>query len=78
VRTLSKKLRTKDDRLDALALAVRYWTEALAKDQNKAVEGHKDDSLKQGLKKFMRHTLGKSIWRPKAGNFMDGNRGMRR
>lgn len=68
----------KDDRLDALALAVRYWTEALAKDQNKAVERHKDDLLKQGLKEFMRHTLGKSIWRGKGGGFMGGNRALRR
>lgn len=68
----------KDDRLDALALAVRYWTEALAKDQNKAIQKHKDEELKQGLKDFMRHVLGKSTWRPKGGSFLGGNRAVRR
>jgi len=68
----------KDDRLDALALAVRYWTEAMAKDATKAIQTQKDDLLKQGLKEFMRHALGKSIWRPKGGNFMGGNRAYRR
>lgn len=68
----------KDDRLDALALAIRYWTEAMARDQDKAIEAHKDAQVKQSLKSFMQGILGKSEWRRKGGSFMGSNRGTRR
>jgi Holliday junction resolvasome RuvABC endonuclease subunit len=70
----------KDDRLDAVALAVGYWVEAMAKDQSKVIQAHKDEQLKQGLKEFMQGVLGKSLWKPKGGrgSFMGGNRAMRR
>ena len=70
----------KDDRLDALALAVRYWTESMSRDQDKAIRAHRDAEVTQSLKEFMRGVLGKSSWRPKAGrgNFMGGNRATKR
>lgn len=70
---------SKDDRLDALALAVAYWTEAMSRDQNKAVQGLKDKQVQDSLKDFIRNALGKSVFRPKgSGGFMAGNRGARR
>ena len=69
----------KDDRLDAVALAVAYWTEAMSRDQNKAVESMKDQQVKETLKDFLKNALGKSIWRPKNGSSaLSSNRGSRR
>lgn len=47
-----------DDRLDALAMAVSYWTEHMARDNNKAVQQLKDKALDQELKRFKGHVLG--------------------
>jgi len=41
-----------DDRLDALAMAVAYWVEHMAKDNDKAVEAMKDRALKDELKRW--------------------------
>lgn len=48
-----------DDRLDALAMAVGYWVEHMARDQDKAVQSIKDKNLKEDLKSFMKNALGK-------------------
>lgn len=48
-----------DDRLDALAIAVNYWTEAMARDNNKAVEQIKGTLLQKDLKNFLKNALGK-------------------
>ena len=48
-----------DDRLDALAIAVNYWTEAMARDNNKAVDQIKGNLLQKDLKNFLRNALGK-------------------
>ena len=50
-----------DDRLDALAMAVGYWVEHMARDQDKAVQSIKDKALKVELKDFLKHALGKKI-----------------
>lgn len=42
-----------DDRLDALAIAVQYWTEHLAQDANKQRLERKNELLDQELEKFM-------------------------
>ncbi|MGQ0595860.1 phage terminase large subunit [Aquabacterium sp.] len=42
-----------DDRLDALCGAVAYWTEAMNRDQDKAVEEHKEALLQADLDEFM-------------------------
>lgn len=47
-----------DDRLDALAMAVGYWTEHMARDNNKAVEQIKEDFRKKELKNFMGNVFG--------------------
>jgi len=43
----------KDDRLDALAIAVAYWTEQMARDEDKAALAHKERKLQEELDKFM-------------------------
>jgi hypothetical protein len=48
-----------DDRLDALSMAVGYWVEHMARDQDKSVQAIKDKALKGELKDFMKHVLGK-------------------
>lgn len=48
----------KDDRIDALAWAVAYWQDALARDTEKAAEQMRQKLLDDELKVFMRHALG--------------------
>jgi hypothetical protein len=59
-----------DDRLDALAMAVGYWVEHMARDNNKAVLSMKDDALKKELKNFMGSVLG---GKPKATSWISKN-----
>lgn len=68
----------KDDRLDALALAIRYWSEAMARDQDKAADSLKDKQAMMGLKDFIRGVLGKGSLKASRGSFMGGNRATRR
>lgn len=49
---------THDDRLDALAIAVAYWTESMARDNNKAAKDIRNQHLDKELKKFMSNILG--------------------
>jgi hypothetical protein len=49
---------TQDDRLDALAIAVNYWTERMAQDVDKAVKSRKDDLLDKELAVFLGHAKG--------------------
>jgi hypothetical protein len=51
-----------DDRLDALAIAVAYWTESLAQDAEKKTEERKEEKLQSELDRFMENALGR---RPK-------------
>lgn len=53
-----------DDRLDALAIAVAYWSESMARDTGKAAKSILDAALDKELKKFMHGILGQ----PKAGS----------
>jgi hypothetical protein len=53
-----------DDRLDALAIAVNYWTEHMARDNDKAVSQIKSSLLKDELKSFMRSAIGRPQARP--------------
>jgi hypothetical protein len=48
-----------DDRLDALAIAVAYWTESMARDNNKAASEIRSSAIDKELKNFMGHILGK-------------------
>ncbi len=54
----------KDDRLDALALAVHYWTDAMARDVAKAAEQTRAEALDRELREFMKHVLGGGPKRP--------------
>jgi hypothetical protein len=47
-----------DDRLDALAMAVAYWTRHMARDTDKAVTDHHEAALNAELEKFMKGALG--------------------
>ena len=42
-----------DDRLDALSIAVNYWTEQMAQDANKKILERKRDIMKQEVDKFV-------------------------
>jgi hypothetical protein len=61
-----------DDRLDALAIAVNYWTETMGRDNNKAANDLKSQALDKELKKFMSGVLG---GKPKSNSWFNGNAG---
>ena len=42
-----------DDRLDALAIAVNYWTEVMDRDAEMALEDHRNEVLEEALADFM-------------------------
>jgi hypothetical protein len=48
----------RDDRIDALAGAVAFWTRHLARDTDKAVLDHKEAMFNEEPEKFLCHTLG--------------------
>ena len=50
----------KDDRLDALAMAVAYWVEQMDKDTSKTLEEHREKLLDEALADFAEHVLGYS------------------
>lgn len=50
----------KDDRLDALEMAVRYWLTAMAQDTDKAHDRHKQQLLEEELRKFQKNVIGRS------------------
>lgn len=43
-----------DDRIDALALAVFYWTEKVGQDEKRGIASHKDRLLKEELEGFVK------------------------
>lgn len=47
-----------DDRLDVLAMAVRYWVDSMARDEKLAEEDYRENLLNQELKVFMDHVIG--------------------
>ncbi|MBK8191345.1 MAG: hypothetical protein IPK79_12955 [Vampirovibrionales bacterium] len=57
-----------DDRLDALAIAVGYWVEAMARDVDKAMSDEKERRLKEALENFMSNVFGD---KPKHDRWMD-------
>lgn len=50
---------SKDDRIDALALAVHYWTQRMDRDVAKAQADHKSKMLTAELRRFAKHVLGR-------------------
>lgn len=63
-----------DDRLDALAMAVAYWVDHMARDNDKAVQEMRTKNMDAELKKFMGHVLGRS---QRNKGWMGGNAGAR-
>jgi hypothetical protein len=47
-----------DDRLDALAIAVSYWVEHMARDTEKAADDHKTELLEASLRDFANTVFG--------------------
>ena len=48
-----------DDRLEALSMAVNYWTEIMDRDAEDAVSEHKENLLREELDRFMEHNIGR-------------------
>jgi hypothetical protein len=46
-----------DDRLDALAMGVRYFTDQMARDEEMGIEEIKQDALDLELEKYMRNAV---------------------
>ena len=46
-----------DDRLDALALGVHYFTDQMARDEEMGIEEIKQDALDSELEKYMRNAV---------------------
>lgn len=47
-----------DDRIDVLAMAVGYWVEAMARDEELALEDYKENMIKDALEEFMAYVVG--------------------
>ena len=54
----------KDDRIDAVALAVHYWTQHMARDTEAEAAKAREEAMEEELRKFMDHVLGRSPQRP--------------
>ncbi len=50
-----------DDRLDALAIAVAYWVESMARDEERAAKEHRERVFEAELENFMEHVVGFGI-----------------
>lgn len=48
-----------DDRLDALAIAVAYWTERMGQDAERGIDAENTRALDKELEKFMAHAIGR-------------------
>jgi hypothetical protein len=71
--TREKGALAKDDRLDALAIAVGYWVDVMDKDTLRIIEEHREVALQMELGKFMEHITGENpAWDNMADEFMDG------
>jgi hypothetical protein len=57
--TREKGALVRDDRVDALAGAVGYWVEQMARDMKTAAADHRQRALDQELQKFMEHSSGR-------------------
>ena len=53
------KLQKHDDRLDALAMAVKYWVDQMAADANVKIQDRRDELFDMELEKFVAGLMGK-------------------
>jgi len=56
--TRDKGALAKDDRLDALALGVAYWSKALAVETEKVVQRKRNEIMQAELERYMAHAIG--------------------
>ena len=52
------KLRKHDDRLDALAMAVKYWVDQMAEDADVKIKDRRDELFDMELEKFVNGIMG--------------------
>ena len=52
------KLQTHDDRLDALAMAVKYWVDQMAADADVKIQDRRDELFDMELEKFVAGIVG--------------------
>lgn len=46
-----------EDRLEAVSMAVSYWTDRMARDKDKALDQHRESVLDDELKKFLKNAM---------------------
>lgn len=56
--TRDKGCMTHDDRVDALAMAVEYWVQAMLLDTDKAMDMTKDERSRKAIERFLEHAIG--------------------
>jgi hypothetical protein len=56
--TRDKGALAKDDRLDALAMAVAYWAKALSVETEKVLQQNRDKLMQQELERYLAHAVG--------------------
>lgn len=59
-----------DDRLDALAIGVSYWTDRMARDQDEQLKIDREEALDRELDRFMENALGVSFGGPRNDNWI--------
>ena len=52
------KLQTHDDRLDALAMSVKYWVDQMAADADVKIRDRRDELFDMELEKFVNVIMG--------------------
>ena len=57
--TRDKGALTHDDRLDALAMAVKYWVDQMAADADVKIRDRRDELFDMELEKFVAGVMGK-------------------
>jgi hypothetical protein len=53
-----------DDAVDVLAMACAYWVEAMSRDEDQAMEDHKEEALEVALEEHLDHLMGISDEKP--------------
>ena len=53
------KLQKHDDRLDALAMAVKYWVDQMAADADVEIQDRREELFDMEIEKFMAGVMGK-------------------
>ena len=53
------KLQINDDRLDALAMAVKYWVDQMAADADVKIRDRRDELFDMEIEKFVAGVMGK-------------------